>query len=65
MTTRTRTTEAYLDALIHGTMEKWTQNTWLNPQTKWVLKHGRKRFDADSRKRITEKELTERNFVKA
>jgi hypothetical protein len=46
-------------------MEKWTQNTWLNPQTKWVLKHGRKRFDADSRKRITEKELTERNFVKA
>jgi len=44
-------------ALLEGDIEVWEKNTFLNPEKKKVLVHGRKRWDIDSEERVTLKEL--------
>ena len=58
------TSKDYLQALLHGTIEIWESDSFLNPEKVTILVHGKKRFDARTEKRITRKELEKRYSLK-
>ena len=59
---RERQTGEYLDALAQGVWETWIKDTALNPDQKRVVNHKGKRFEVDSRRQVTVKQLTESHY---
>jgi|GEM_PF-3899743 len=59
-----KTTTGYIDAICSGYSETWVKDSAINAEKISVVCCGRKRYNRETRKQVTVKELMATGFVK-
>lgn len=63
MTTKQTNESAYVEALAHGTIEKWVRDSFLNAESRLVVFFKGKRWAIGSGSRITSRCLLDSGFI--